>query len=144
MQTNPRLQALTHKSIRDPLLRDLKEDLGRYFLNDEDLKIEKEKWPINIHPLAFVDYSEEKILELIKSLGWVKPSDTDPNSSNCTLNALANYLHLKQYKFHPYAWEIAGIVRCGSMEREDGIAKTTQEEDMNMVKYAADLLEIEI
>lgn len=143
MQTSPRLQTFTHKTVRDPILNHC-EELRSYFLADEDLKIDKEKWPINIHPLAFMDYNEKEIIKFIKSLGWEEPKDTDPNSSNCILNALANYLHRKQYNFHPYAWEIAGIIRSGGMNREEGLLKTTQKEDMNMVNYAAKMLDISL
>jgi tRNA(Ile)-lysidine synthase TilS/MesJ len=143
MQTNPRLQSFSHKTVRDPILQHSKE-LTPYFLSEKELNIDKEKWPINIHPLAFMEYDEEDILKFIKSLGWEQPLDTDPNSSNCVLNALANYLHRKKFHFHPYAWEIAGIVRDGGIPRDEGIAKITKDEDVSMVKYAADLLEINI
>jgi tRNA(Ile)-lysidine synthase TilS/MesJ len=143
MQTNPRLQRLSHASVRDPLLRSFgRSGLGAYFLSDSDLETEKGRWPVNIHPLAFVEYNEEEIIKTIRGLGWVKPSDTDPNSTNCLLNALANYLHKKRFGFHPYAWEIAGIVRSNSMSRDDGLEKTTQDEDMGMVRYAAEKLDI--
>lgn len=144
MKTNPRLQRITQRSVRDPLLAAVGPELGTYFLNDTDLNIPAERWPINIHPLAFMEYDEERIIEEIKAMGWVKPADTDPNSTNCLLNALANYLHRKRFNFHPYAWEIAGIVRSGSMARKDGIEKVTQEEDLNMVRYAAEALKIKI
>lgn len=145
MQTNPRLQRLTLSSVRDPLIGGFRENnLARYFLSDDDLAIEKERWPVNIHPLAFTDYDEDAIVRSIESLGWVKPKDTDPNSTNCLLNALANYLHRKRFGFHPYAWEIAGIVRSDSMSRHDGIEKTTQDEDMAMVHFAAEKLGIDV
>ncbi|MBN2038783.1 MAG: hypothetical protein JW864_02005 [Spirochaetes bacterium] len=143
MKTSPRLQTFTHKTVRDPILENCRE-LSTYFLSDDDLKIEKEKWPINIHPLAFMDYDEKEIIKFLKILGWEEPKDTDPNSSNCTLNALANYLHRKKFNFHPYAWEMAGIIRSGSMKREDGLIKTTQEEDLKMVYYAARMIDISI
>ncbi len=145
MQTNPRLQRLSHASVRDPLLRSPEgAGLVSYFLSDADLEVEKERWPVNIHPLAFSSYDEDFIIKKIQSLGWVKPTDTDPNSTNCLLNALANYLHRKRFGFHPYAWEIAGIVRSDSMVRKDGLEKTTQEEDMAMVRYAAEKLGISV
>jgi hypothetical protein len=144
MKTNPRLQRITQRTVRDPLLAAAGPELGRYFLSDDDLNADASRWPINIHPLAFMDYDEDRIVEIIKAMGWVKPLDTDPNSSNCLLNALANYVHRKRFKFHPYAWEIAGIVRSGQMDRKDGIGKVTQDEDMKMVDYAAKLLEIKV
>lgn len=144
MQTNPRLQKITNSTIRDILLKNTGDELKTFFLTDEDLTIDKSRWPINIHPLAYVEYNEEKVLEEIRKLGWEKPSDTDPNSTNCLLNALANYLHRERFHFHPYAWEIAGIVRAKGMTRQEGIEKTTQDEEMSMVRYAADRLEIKI
>ncbi|MFH0976973.1 MAG: hypothetical protein V1874_14415 [Spirochaetota bacterium] len=144
MQTSPRLQNISHKTTRDPILENCRE-LSSYFLSDNDLNnIDKKRWPINIHPLAFFEYDEKAILKFIKSLGWEEPLDTDPNSSNCVLNALANYLHRKRFNFHPYAWEMAGIVRSGSMKREDGIAKTIQEEDISMVNFGAKMLDISL
>ncbi len=142
MRTNPRLQVITHKTIRDPLIKNVGDEIRPYFLTDDDLTVHKSFWPTNIHPLAFTEYNEEEIYKTIKGLGWVKPEDTDPNSTNCLLNALANYIHRKRFGFHPYAWEIAGIVRMGYMERDEGMKKVTKEEDMKMVKYAADLLGI--
>ena len=144
MQTGARLQRFSNSTVRDPIVKNSPVDLSSYFLNDEDMNIPAERWPINIHPLAFMDYSEEEVLKKIQSLGWEKPSDTDPNSSNCTLNALANYLHRQRFHFHPYAWEIAGIVRAGGLKREEGIDKTTEEEAMHMVEYAAKRLDIAI
>ncbi|MDY6970376.1 MAG: hypothetical protein SVR08_17220, partial [Spirochaetota bacterium] len=144
MQTSSKLQRFSDRTVRDPILKHCKEDLSSYFLSEADLKIDKERWPINVHPLAFMEYNEDDILKIIESLGWIKPEDTDPNSSNCILNALANYLHRQRFKFHPYAWEMAGIVRCGGVKREEGIEKTNTEEDMNMVRYAAEKLEIKV
>ncbi len=144
MQTNPRLQSISQKTVRDPLLKMAGNELKPYFLSDEDLSIDPSMWPVNIHPLAFTTYNEEAIMEKVHTIGWIKPEDTDPNSTNCLLNALANYLHREKFSFHPYAWEIAGIVRSGSMERREGMDKVCRDEDMKMVRYAADLLGIDI
>jgi tRNA(Ile)-lysidine synthase TilS/MesJ len=143
MQTSSRMQLFTNKSVRDPLIE--KEPLmAQYFLSENDMKADKERWPVNIHPLAFFDYDEEEIIKNISGLGWEKPSDTDSNSTNCLLNGLANYLHKKKFGFHPYAWEIAGIVRSGSMVREDGIEKINQEENAAMVKLAAEKIGLKL
>lgn len=144
MQNGPRLQRITHLTVRDPLLAGCGAGLDNYFLDDRDLDLPADQWPINVHPLAFIDYDEERIISDITALGWVKPADTDPNSSNCTLNALANYLHQRQYHFHPYAWEIAGIVRGGYMSRNEGLMKTAPEENMDLVRFAARRLGIEV
>jgi len=143
MQTNPRLQKFSDRSVRDPLISLAGDELRPFFLSEEDHEVDPSRWPVNIHPLAFMDYDEDLIVEKITAHGWVKPIDTDPNSTNCLLNALANYLHRLRFRYHPYAWEIAGIVRSGSMNREYGIAKVSQEEDRDMVRYAAGLLGID-
>jgi len=52
-----------------------------------------------------------------------KPSDTDANSSNCTVNAFANQIHKDRYGFHPYVWEIANMVRSGAMTRDEGMVQ---------------------
>ena len=57
----------------------------------------------------------------MKELDWQKPEDTDPNSTNCLLNAYANKIHEKTYGYNPYVWEIANMVREGVMTREDGL-----------------------
>jgi hypothetical protein len=144
MQTNPRLQRFSNSSVRDPLIKHAGGELLPYFLNEDDLSKDASRWPVNIHPLAFMEYDEEDIVRKISALGWVKPNDTDPNSTNCLLNALANYLHRERFHFHPYAWEIAGIVRSGCMERNLGVTKVTQEEDLKMVDYAARLLGVDL
>jgi tRNA(Ile)-lysidine synthase TilS/MesJ len=77
----------------------------------------------NVHPLAFLAYDEEAIVAEIGSLGWRAPQDTDANSTNCLLNGFANQVHMEQYGFHPYAFEIANLVRDGFMSREAGLAK---------------------
>lgn len=143
MQTSPRMQVFTNRSVRDPLIS-REPGMAQFFLTDRDLKSTPERWPVNIHPLAFFDYDEEYIIKEIRKLGWEKPSDTDSNSTNCLLNALANHLHKKKFGFHPYAWEIAGIVRSGSMPREDGMEKITQDEDPAMVKFAAEKIGLTI
>lgn len=77
----------------------------------------------SVHPLAVVEYNEEHVLNEIADLGWEAPGDTDPNSSNCLLNSFANWVHIDRYGFHPYAYEIAGLVREGWLDRERGLEK---------------------
>ncbi|HOW99414.1 MAG TPA: hypothetical protein PK545_02245 [Deltaproteobacteria bacterium] len=144
MQTGPRLQRFSDKSVRDPLVKLAGPEVEPYFLTDDDLAKDPSRWPVNVHPLAFMDYDEDDIVRKIGELGWVKPVDTDPNSTNCLLNALANHLHRERFHFHPYAWEIAGIVRSGCMDRAQGLEKVSQEEDREMVNYAARLLGINL
>jgi tRNA(Ile)-lysidine synthase TilS/MesJ len=105
----------------------------RYFLNDHDYA-EGDKFPYNVHPLAFEYYDEEHIYEHIKNLGWLPPDDTDPNSTNCILNAFAIHIHKDQFKFHPYAFEISGLVRAGIMQRSEGINRLYAPDNMRIVE----------
>ena len=70
-----------------------------------------------------MDYDEETAVQRIKALAWERPQDTDPNSTNCLLNSYANTIHLKQMGYHPYAMELAGLVRKGYMSREQALAR---------------------
>ena len=76
----------------------------------------------------------------IQEFGWVKPDDTDPNSSNCLLNTLGNALHLERLGFHPYAMEIAGLVRSGCLSREEGLRKLAQPADPVVLERVRDML----
>jgi len=91
----------------------------------------------NICPLAFLDYDERKILNEIRILGWEPPEDTDANSTNCLLNAFANKVHQERFGFHPYAFEIAGLVREGHMTREAGLKRLSTPPDSSIVESVA-------
>ena len=135
MKTNPELMRKTQKAIYDPLYTIAGNAINPYFLSEQHFN-ELQHFPWNIHPLAFLDYDEERIIQRIKELGWEKPRDTDANSTNCLLNALANQIHKERYKFHPYAWELANIIRCGSMTRQFAIEKINEPENTDMVLLA--------
>ena len=126
MQTNPRMAALSQKGFWPRLEAVAGHDLSAYYLSEADLARPVDEYPINVHPLAFHHYDEKAIKTHILSMGWRETKDTDPNSTNCLLNAFANQVHLERKGFHPYAWEIAGIVRCGGLSREEGLAKVTE------------------
>ena len=101
-----------------------------------------EATPYHVHPLAFLEYSEEKVTTEIKRLGWVPPGDTDANSSNCLLNSFANRTHLARYHFHPYAFEVAGLVRLGCMDRDEGLAKLDEAGDPALIETIREKLGI--
>ncbi len=122
MRTNPALMKAAQSTVLSPLQKAAGPAIGAYFLNEGHFGL-KDRFPYNIHPLAFLDYNEREILTEIKKLGWHEPDDTDSNSTNCLLNAFANEVHIKRLGFHPYVWEIANMVRAGIMTREDGYRK---------------------
>ena len=92
-------------------------------------------FPYLVHPLAFFDYDEKVILTEIEEIGWVDPKDTDSNSSNCLLNGFANQVHMNQFGFHPYAYEIAGLVREGYMTRDEGLKKLSTPSEPKIIEY---------
>jgi len=134
MRTNPVFIKAAQEQLYKPLKEIAGEKIRRFFLSDKHFS-QKGRFPWNIHPLAFEEYNEKKILDKNITLGWKRPKDTDPNSSNCLLNAFANYIHRQRYRFHPYVWEIANMVRQGIMTREEGLKKIEPPENENMVRY---------
>ena len=135
MKTNAAFARSAQKAISEPLLRIAGDAVAPYFVTDEQFG-RPESFPWNLHPLAFLEYNEEKIHERNTELGWEKPDDTDPNSTNCLLNAYANHIHRARYGFHPYVWEIANLVRLGTMSRDEGLSKIEPPEEETMVQYA--------
>ncbi len=98
------------------------------------------RMPVNISPLAFIDYTEEQALDVVSGMGWRRPEDTDPNSSNCLLNNYANLLHVRQMGYHPYVMELAGLVREGSMAREEALVRLEEAPPAAAVALVAEKL----
>ncbi|MFH1642280.1 MAG: hypothetical protein ABIC04_05270 [Nanoarchaeota archaeon] len=121
MKINPALFKTTQEMYRKPMYDLVGDKINRYFLADEQFK--SQDFPYNVSPLAFMDYNEQKIIKKIKELGWTIPKGLDSNSTNCLLNTFANYIHIRKHNFHPYVFEIAGMVRSGIMNRKDGLKK---------------------
>lgn len=122
---------LFKKQLENMGINDEEED---YILKKSVLQnMDKKKAPVIIHPLCLWDYNEEKILETIIKLGWKLPNLQDSNSTNCTLNAFACKNHMEKYSIHPYAFDIAGIVRHGDMNREIGLKKLHQELSQSLI-----------
>jgi tRNA(Ile)-lysidine synthase TilS/MesJ len=136
MKTNPALTRQTQSALKKAFPGETCGFLENYFIPDGYYEIYKERYPQNIHPLAFFDYNEARIIEELNDIGWRAPTDTDTNSSNCLLNAFANQIHIERNGFHPYVWEIANMVRQGVMDRDEGMEKIYTEQNPQMVEYA--------
>jgi hypothetical protein len=121
------------KVLLDPMRAVAGPDVERYFLTEEHFAM-TDRFPHNISPLAFFDYDEEAIIKRIGELGWRKPDDTDPNSTNCLLNMFANRVHRDRLHFNPYSFELAKLVREGYMDRDEAIARLEQPENPEMLK----------
>jgi len=138
MKTNAMLMKMTQAAIYEPLHRIAGDWVNPMFIAEEHYE-KPELFPWNVHPLAFLEYDENRILARNRELGWEKPDDTDSNSTNCLLNAFANHVHKEKYGFNPYVWEIANMVRNGCMTREDGLEKIeTKEaiEELEKLRFA--------
>ena len=137
IQLNPALMRATMGKTRDILVSAAGPRMAAYF---PDLERADAVLPREVHPLALVEYDEERITDIIRRFGWQRPTDTDPNSSNCLLNALGNREHLRRHGFHPYALEIAGIVRAGRMCREEGLRKLRNADEGGMADIVREML----
>lgn len=148
MKWNLSLVRQTQSVVKNTLGDILGPNLSPFILGDEELgrleNIEKSNgmFLYNIHPLTFLEYNEGMILEKVKELGWEDPKDTDSNSTNCLLNGFANVVHMEKYGFHPYVFEIAGLVREGCMTREEGLRKLSVPPDAAVVGYVKEKLGI--
>ncbi|HLP47310.1 MAG TPA: amino acid adenylation domain-containing protein, partial [Candidatus Kapabacteria bacterium] len=77
----------------------------------------------------FVDYfrydktTTENIFEYLKEKdkGWVRPTDTGASSSNCIINDIGIYVHLKDKGCHFYAPQLSWDCRFGTISREEGL-----------------------
>lgn len=135
MRTTPALMKTAQMMLVEPLARIAGDDVRKYFLNDEHFS-RPERFPYYVYPFSFLDYDERAIVREIGEIGWAAPDDTDSNSTNCLLNAYANEAHIRRLRFHPYVWEIANMVRDGSMTREEGFEKIYGERPKALVEAA--------
>jgi hypothetical protein len=142
MKTNASLIGSNQKALIKSLPDTLQAQMKSYFIPDDYYVSYKERFPTNIHPLAFFPYDEEKIKRELESIGWKAPTNTDTNSTNCLLNAYANQVHIERLKFHPYVWEIANMVRQGVMSRTEGMEKIYSPQNPEQIEYARKKLDL--
>lgn len=142
INNNPQMVKTMQKALYNPLYRIVGNDIIPYFLEDKHFE-NPYRFPYYIHPLAFLDYKEEAIYQNISRLGWRAPEDVDANSTNCLLNSFANIVHKKRYAFHPYAFELANLVREGYLDRITALERLNQPEDPDIVKLVMEKLEVE-
>jgi len=135
LKTNSALIRQNQSALSNAFPAEIKHRMDQYLVPDSYYEKYKNHFPYNIHPLAFFHYDEEHIKNELVNLGWEVPTDTDTNSSNCLLNGFANKVHIKKYGFHPYAFEISGLVREGYMTREEGIKKLSIPPNPEIIYY---------
>jgi len=117
MKNNPSMVKMMQHSVLTPLRQMAGDEIVKYFLTQRHFE-QPERFPYNIHPLAFLPYDEDQIYSTISRLGWEPPRDVDPNSSNCQLNSYANVIHQQRFGVNPYVFELAHLVRTGCLDRQ--------------------------
>ena len=140
-KNNPSMIKSMQGAILKPMEEVIGQEINNYFLTDYHFELE-DQFPYNISPLAFLDYDEGAIIDRIGEYGWMKPDDTDPNSTNCLLNAFANMTHKNRFDFHPYAFELANLVRKGYMDRKEAVERLESEENKDIIELVKDRLDI--
>jgi tRNA(Ile)-lysidine synthase TilS/MesJ len=140
-KTNPAMLRKMQSAIYQPLHRYLGDAIRPYFLEERHFA-KGDSFPYSVNPLAFLGYEEREIYRSIQPIGWLPPEDTDANSTNCLLNAFANQVHQEKYGFHPYAFEMAGLVRMGILSREEGLHRLAQPGDPGLIGKVKEKLNI--
>ncbi len=138
---NYKLIKMNFKRQCDNIVKQLGEDYQSFLLSDELLEENKETIPSLFYPFPNGNYREEEILDIIRGFGWVKPEGTDNNSTNCVLNAYAIYKHKQKYGFHPYAFELAGLVREGLMDRDEALRRIEAKDDKKLIEEIQNVLD---
>jgi tRNA(Ile)-lysidine synthase TilS/MesJ len=113
-------------ALRRQLFTNLAERTGSWAYDYVMLTAEEYRtssFPYFVSPLPMVGYDEGEIYRTIAKLGWSKPDDVDPNSTNCRLNAFGILRHKNIYGFHPYEYEMSQLVRVGAISREDALER---------------------
>ena len=130
----------SHEALFRPLCEHIDgRRLRPYFLEERHWAAE-DRIPCQINPLAFRETPEEEIIETISGLGWEQPEGLDANSTNCLLNSYAIHEHQKRFGFHPYAFELATLVRKGLMDRETALRRLAAPPSPSLVRDVSDWL----
>ena len=140
---NPEMLHLMEEAQLDPLRSILDEEVEQYRI-PAHLRDDPERMPYHVNLFGLLPYDEAAATAALAELGWQRPPDTDPNSTNCQLNTLANLLHRKRYGYHPYAFELAQLVRQGYLAREEALARLEPEEDPARARAVAERLGIRL
>lgn len=133
LKNNSQMVRMMQNSIYEKLYKIVGNAIQPYFLEAKHFEGSGD-FPYNINPLAFLDYNIETIYENIKRFGWEVPNEVDANSTNCLLNSFANVVHKQRLGFHPYAFELANLVREGYINRATALKRLYQQENPNTVE----------
>jgi hypothetical protein len=125
MKNVPQMIKQMQKTIYGPLFQMAGEAIRPYFLEESHFN-GSHNFPLNIYPLAFMDYDIDAIKKDIVRFGWKRPEEVDANSTNCLLNSYGNFIHKQRLGFHPYAFELANLVRSGNLDRATALQRLSE------------------
>ncbi len=126
------------KRLFKPLSDKIGSEIYYYFLlGKEHYKIKP--FPYILNPFPIIGYNEDIIYQTIAELGWKRPDDVDPNSTNCQLNSFGIIKHKQKLGFHPYDYEMSMLVRLGIITREEALKRV--EDSDNKIPQIAEKVE---
>ena len=84
----------------------------------------------NIYFVDYFRYDDIAIRDILKYLikidkNWIRPVDTGTSSSNCMINDVGIYVHIKDCGYHFYSGQSAWECRVGITSRNEGIEEIT-------------------
>lgn len=130
--------------IRDNIIEEFGEKYKSILLTDKIIDENVDYIPSLFYPFIDEEYNEQKVLEQISNLGWKKPHKTDSNSTNCLLNTYAIYKHKEKYGFHPYALELASLVRNGALDRDEAMNRIMEADNSNIIEMVQKKLDFSL
>ncbi len=140
LMNTPLMIKAMQKMLFDPLYQIVGDPIKPYFLEEKHFN-GSYNFPYNVNPMAFLEYDIDAIYENISRFGWKKPEAVDANSTNCMLNSFANLVHKQRLAYHPYAFELANLVREGYLDRDTAMKRLNEPEDPTTIAWVKDKLE---
>ncbi|UCE66023.1 MAG: 7-cyano-7-deazaguanine synthase [Candidatus Zixiibacteriota bacterium] len=119
------------KKLFKPLADKLGDDVYDFLLLNEE-EYHTSPFPYTISPFPIIGYDEKIIYQAITKLGWRRPKDVDPNSSNCRLNSFGIVKHREKLNYHPYDYEMSMLVRLGKISRDEALRRVEDPEGLTI------------
>jgi len=119
------------KRLFKPLAEKIGDDVYDFLLLTEE-EYHTSPFPYTISPFPLIGYDEKIIYQAITELGWRRPKDVDPNSSNCRLNSFGIVKHKEKLNYHPYDYEMSMLVRLGKISREEALRRVEDPEGLTI------------
>ena len=135
IKLSPEMVNYNFKWMRKNLSDRFDHEFDNFFIDDEFIQKNKDKVPYQFYPYCSDNYNEADIIKLISRYGWELPTDTDSNSSNCVLNTYAISKHVEKYQFHPYEFELCGLVRENLLSLDEMKARIEKPLKKEIIEY---------